>query len=175
MPKLSVEVPQWACDAFNSAVYAKNSVLHLLNPPRCEECEVRLPVSRYKLNHGKLLMENIGTKVLCPTCTAHHILDDEKSNRFINDNEMSDKCDCCGKSKPAYRNITTDNIRILFCIDWWNGFYVCEDCALDALMYGNIETSIFRIERESRGNYCIGDRGLYIKNGKCQLFRWLRW
>jgi hypothetical protein len=83
-------------------------------------------------------------------------------------------CDCCeSRHKPVWKIFETANIKLHFCLNWWNGFYICRDCMRIALMHGENKTGFVKIIGNTM--HSVGAYGLLMKHGKVQLFKKVKW
>lgn len=179
---IQLTVPSFVVAAHASTKYAWRSLQWIFKPPRCEGCGARMHAKHYhfehyhKENNTRLLVENHG-KRLCPTCVKNEVLSSvpKAASSVLFDHEPQDHCDVCqAEEVVTHRFYETENIRLHFCLQWWNGFHVCRKCALEAITHGKIRTGMSRMDGFET-NY-IGANGLMLKdNGKVKLFRWVKW
>lgn len=176
--------PKWFDTCVATSRYAWRSVKWLVKPHRCEKCNARLHTNKYGgdielLNeHGyrSLMISNHG-KHWCQKCVAEEVetVDGKAVGLSKYDKPKKGKCDCCGETKKkVWKFYETENIRLHFCMNWWNGFWICKDCILKTLKEGKVKTSYGTTDGFGKSWY-VGSYGLYLKDGKVQLFRKTRY
>ena len=184
---IKFETPRWLDTVYHTTKYAWNSAKWIVKPPRCSKCGARLhsTSSEYhiswdhekaKLFHMKSITVgdfSMGDKIWCNNCIREEIDTGTPENTKW-DYKARGLCDCCdSRHKPVWRFFETKNIKLHFCLQWWNGFFVCRDCMRIALIHGENKTGIVRIVGNKM--LSVGAYGLLMKAGKVQLFKKVKW
>lgn len=174
--------PKWFDTALATTKYAWKSLKWIVNPPRCEKCGNRLHATYGDIEllnehgHRKLMISN-HKKKWCQHCIAEEVAGVEAMAIGLSKYEKpkKGKCDCCGETKKkTWKFYETENINLHFCINWWNGFYICKDCILETLRKGTVKPSVGVWDGIGK-MWLVGANGLFLKDGKVQLFKKTRY
>lgn len=179
--KITVSIPT------EGLSYIWASLKWIFNPPRCSACGKRLHSTscEWKLYANTTLPGWVHPKDLavqayaskpgerfCNECVLEEL--NTKIHRPVDRFDTKhDKCDCCGEERDLYKFFKTDKLRLHFCMQWWNGFYVCKNCIRSVLKFGKVRSSFLKsvnVGKEWR-TYHVGAYGLLLKNGKIMLFK----
>lgn len=181
--QFNFNTPKWVDTLVSTTRYTYRSISWLIAPPRCEKCGSRLHTNfngdielLNDQGYRSLLIGNHGKK-WCQSCIAKEVEHtDGKRDVGLSsyDEPKKGKCDCCGKKDKVWKFFETDNIRLHFCINWWNGFWICRDCILKTLRNGVVKSSYSMSDGLGK-SWQVGAKGLFLKDGKVQLFKKTRY
>lgn len=177
--KITINTPKWIDSVYRTASYAKRSLMWVIKPPRCKSCGTRMHTNSYDVEcawddaHERMMVANLNGDLVCPQCLVKE-LDASAASKdgIFGKLPVNRNCDCCHEPSTTYNIYTTDRMRLHFCLNWWNGFYICKPCIRRTLTCGTVRTSMVGY---FKGKYTsIGANGLYLKAGKVQLFKWIK-
>ena len=174
--KIVFNTPLWVDSVSRTLHYAWNSIKWIVKPPRCEKCGSRMHTRSYEMEskcdskHERMLVSNLNGKLICESCIEEEILTGGVIKQWSDDKPLRNRrCDCCHEKMPmTYKILNTKWVRLHFCLNWWNGFYVCKQCMLRTVRTGRRQTNI------SVNSNRIGAYGLHLREGKVVLFKFIK-
>lgn len=187
--KFEFETPKWVDISVNTINYYWKSLKWLVNPPRCAKCGKRLHVQHFDIWHNDGKHNQLGVSIRnpkdfkakwCQDCVADEV---EKTDGTATGlasckhdrPKKSAPCDCCGTKTKVWKFYETENVSLHFCRSWWNGFWICKTCILDALRNGVAKSSTSKSDGYG-GHWFLGAYGLFLnKDGKVRLFKKTKW
>lgn len=163
--KITINTPKWIDSVYHTWKYAVASAKWIIRPPRCHVCGKRMHHGSYDVEmnwddkHERMMVANLSGDLVCRECLVKELdAVEAKTDGVFGRKPCVRKCDCCHEKTKTYNIYTTPNMRLHFCLNWWNGFHICKACIRRTLTQG-----------KTRFSY---PTKLDMKDGKVQLFKW---
>ncbi len=129
---------------------------------KCKKCHkktnFRKTHIRTTINDKPFMLMN-HTPDICLSCTINEL--NEKSRTVFS---IDHTCDWCNNHKKTTSFIKYDDVEsfVTFGSQWWNGYYICQDC-INEILLKNVEELSSKFKEINGRLYPVNELGLIIK------------